>query len=95
MWTIFESKDVTKSIRKLPRDICRKYKAWLEIIRNGGSDNLVNYPGFKDKKLKGNLIECRSSRFNIQYRVVYTEDKEVKEIVVLDITPHNYNEFLR
>jgi len=95
MWSIFETKDVTKSIRKLPRDICRKYKVWVEIVRKGGADNLINYPGFKDKKLKGKLRECRSSRLNIQYRVVYIEDKDIKEIVVLDISPHNYSELLR
>jgi Txe/YoeB family toxin of Txe-Axe toxin-antitoxin module len=61
-------------------------------VKNGGSDNLKNYPGFKDEKLKGTLRHCRSSRLNIKYRVVYTADSEVKEIIVLAVTPHKYEE---
>jgi addiction module RelE/StbE family toxin len=92
MWQVFETKDVTKSLKKIPVEIRRKYKAWIEIVRNGGSDNLKNFSGFKDKQLKGKLRECRSSRLNIQYRVIYSESKEVKEIIVLSVTPHKYEE---
>lgn len=92
MWKIFEEKSVTKSLKKIPHEILFKYKAWIEIVKNGGSNNLKNYPGFKDVKLKGSLRHSRSSRLNIKYRVVYTEDDKVKEIIVLAITPHKYEE---
>lgn len=92
MWKVFEEKTVTKSLKKIPSEILFKYKAWVEIVKNGGSNNLKSYPGFKDEKLKGNLRHCRSSRLNIKYRVVYTEDDKVKEIIVLAITPHKYEE---
>jgi addiction module RelE/StbE family toxin len=92
MWKVFEEKVVTKSLKKIPKDILFKYKAWIEIVKNGGSNNLKNYPGFKDEKLKGNLHYCRSSRLNIKYRVVYTQDDKIKEIVVLAVTPHKYEE---
>jgi addiction module RelE/StbE family toxin len=92
MWKVFEEKSVTKSLKKTPKEILLKYKAWIEIVKNGGSNNLKNYPGFKDEKLKGNLRHCRSSRLNIKYRVVYTEDDKIKEIVVLAVTPHKYEE---
>ena len=91
-WKVFEEKSVTKSLKKIPKDILFKYKAWIEIVKNGGANNLKNYPGFKDEKLKGNLGHCRSSRLNIKYRVVYTENNEVKEIIVLAVTPHKYDE---
>ena len=90
MWKVYETKEVTKSLRKAPQQIQRKYKAWVEVARNGGSINLKNYPGFRDEKLKGELHECRSSRLSIQYRVTYSEDSTVKEIVVLKVTPHEY-----
>jgi len=90
MWRVFETKDVTKSLKKIPIEISRKYKAWIEIVKNGGSENLKNFSGFKDKTLKGKLRECRSSRLNIQYRVIYSESKQVKEIIVLSVTPHKY-----
>lgn len=91
-WKVFEEKSVTKSLKKIPKDILFKYKAWIEIVKNGGANNLKNYLGFKDEKLKGNLGHCRYSRLNIKYRVVYTENNEVKEIIVLAVTPHKYDE---
>ncbi len=90
MWNVLELNSVTKGLHKLPKDIQFKYKAWVEIVKNGGSFNLKKYPGFRDEKLKGNLRECRSSRLNIQYRVIYTEKKDIKEIIVLKVTPHEY-----
>ena len=90
MWKIYETKEVTKNLYKLPHDICYKYKAWVEIVKVNGAHNLKNYPGFKDKQLKGKLRECRSSRLNIQYRVVYSENKKEKQIIVIKITPHKY-----
>lgn len=95
VWQVLETKDVTKSLKKIPVEIQRKYKAWVEIVKNGGSENLKQYSGFKDKQLKGKLHECRSSRLNIQYRVIYSESRDVKEIIVLKVTPHKHEEVLR
>lgn len=92
VWRVLETKEVTKNLKKIPKEIQYKYKAWIEIVKNGGSENLQNFSGFKDEQLKGKLRECRSSRLNIKYRVIYSEDKEVKEIIVLKITPHKYEE---
>ena len=94
MWEAYEQRYVTKSLVKLPREIQLKYKAWIEIIKNGGPDNLKNYPGFKDEKLKGCLKDYRSSRLNIKYRLIYVEDKLLKSVTVMGITTHNYKEFL-
>ena len=90
MWAVYEAKAVTKDVAKLPKQIQRKYKVWVEVVRNGGSANLKHFPGFKDEALKGELRHCRSSRLNIQYRVVYSEKKDIKEIIVLKVTPHEY-----
>ncbi len=90
MWAVYETKAVTKQLKKLPRAIQRKYKAWVEIAKYGGSANLRQFPGFHDEKLKGNLRNCRSSRLGIQYRVIHSEKKGIKEIVVLKLTLHEY-----
>ena len=95
MYKVLETKDVRKSLKNVPFEIQRKYKAWVSVIQNGGSENLKNFPGFKDKALKGKLRECRASRLNIQYRVIYTEDKMIKEIIVVSVTPHKYEEIMR
>ena len=90
MWKVYETKEVTKALKRIPQPIQRKYKAWVEVVRNGGSRNLKNFPGFHDEKLKGDLRQSRSSRLNIQYRVIYTEDKTIQEIIVVKVTPHEY-----
>ena len=90
VWNVYETKVVTRNLRKLPKQVQRKYKVWVEVVRSGGSANLQNFPGFKDESLQGELRSCRSSRLNIQYRVVYSEKKDVKEIVVIKVTPHEY-----
>lgn len=95
MYKVLETKDVRKSLKKIPVEIQRKYKAWVSAVQNGGSENLKNFPGFKDKALKGKLRECRASRLNIQYRVIYTEDKMIKEIIVVSVTPHKYEEVIK
>ncbi len=92
MWKVYEAKDVTRNLKKIPKQVQKKYKAWVETVKNSGSRNLKNFSGLKDEKLKGDLRECRSSRLNIQYRVVYTEDKKVKKVYVLKVTPHKYGE---
>jgi addiction module RelE/StbE family toxin len=95
MYKVLETKDVRKSLKKVPVEIQKKYKAWVSAVQNGGSENLINFAGFKDKALKGKLRECRASRLNIQYRVIYTEDKMVKEIIVVSVTAHKYEEVIR
>ncbi len=95
MWKVFETKDVRKRLKKIPNEVQSKYKAWVVVVKSGGSSNLRNFSGFKDKALKGKLRECRASRLNIQYRVIYTEDKKIKEIIVVSVTPHKYEEIKR
>ena len=60
----------------------------LHIVKPNG---LKDFPGFKDEKLSGDLKHCRSSRLSIKYRVIYKENKKVKEVIVLSITPHKYD----
>jgi mRNA-degrading endonuclease RelE of RelBE toxin-antitoxin system len=92
MWIVYETKAVTKTLKKLPAHIQKKYKVWVEVVKNGGSWNLNKFPGFEDEGLQGKLRYCRSSRLNIQYRVIYSEKKEVKEIIVEKVTPHEYKD---
>ena len=94
MWKVYEQKLVTKGLVKLPREIQMKYKAWVEIVKNGGCNNLKNYSGFKDEKLRGSLNGYRSSRLSIKYRIIYTEDSGLEELTVVGITAHDYKEFL-
>jgi plasmid maintenance system killer protein len=90
MWHIREHRSLDKIITTLPLRVIKKYELWKDIVFRHGPDKLREFPGFHDEKLKGKLEGARSSRLNIQYRVVYTVEKEVVSVCVVDITPHKY-----
>ena len=90
MWHIREHHNLDKIIAKLPLQVIKKYELWKDIVFRHGPDKLQEFPGFHDEKLKGKLEGERSSRLNIQYRVIYTVEKEVVSVYVIDITPHKY-----
>jgi mRNA-degrading endonuclease RelE of RelBE toxin-antitoxin system len=90
MWRIQEHRDISKTCEKLPAAIVKKYELWKNIIRRHGPAKLREFPGFHDEKLVGERSGQRSSRLNIQYRVIYAVEDEIITIFVLEITPHEY-----
>jgi plasmid maintenance system killer protein len=90
MWRIREHQDLDKIIAKLPLQVVKKYELWKDIVFRHGPDKLREFPGFHDEKLKGDFEGKRSSRLNIQYRVIYSIEKEIVSVYVIDITPHKY-----
>ena len=90
MWHIREHHNLDKLIAKLPLQVVKKYELWKDIVFRHGPDKLREFPGFHDEKLKGEFEGQRSSRLNIQYRVIYSIEKEIVSVYVIDITPHKY-----
>ncbi len=90
MWKIFEHRDIEKTCRKLPKTVVEKYEVWKDIIAFHGPEKLREFPGFHDEKLKGQREGERSSRLSLQYRVIYTVEREIVTVYVLEITPHKY-----
>ncbi len=90
MWRIREYKGLDKIIAKLPLQVVKKYELWKDIVFRHGPDKLREFPGFHDKRLKGDFEGKRSSRLNIQYRVIYSIEKEIVSVYVIDITAHKY-----
>lgn len=90
MWNIKEHRDIEKKCRKLPHEVLKKYELWKNIIFRHGPDKLKEFPGFYDEKLKGNRKGQRSSRLNLQYRVIYAVEHNIVTVYVLEITPHKY-----
>ncbi len=90
MWHIQEHHDIEKLCRKLPKEVLKKYELWKEIVILHGPEKLREFPGFKDEKLKGRREGQRSSRLNLQYRVIYIVEREIISVYVLEITPHEY-----
>ncbi len=46
--------------------------------------------GFHDEALKGQWQGYRSSRLDVQYRIIYHAVKEKLYVQVIDITTHDY-----
>ncbi len=90
MWQIVEHRDVAKNCRKLPDSVNKRYEAWKEIVIRDGPKKLKAIPGLRDEKLKGEREGQRSSRLNLHYRVIYSVDRHVVTIYVLEVTPHKY-----
>ena len=90
MWQIKEHREIEKICRKLPDAVVKKYELWKEIVYRHGPEKLREFPGFHDEKLAGSLTGQRSSRLNIQYRVIYMVERDVVTVYVLAITPHKY-----
>jgi mRNA-degrading endonuclease RelE of RelBE toxin-antitoxin system len=90
MWRIREHRDIEKTCRMLPKAIVKKYELWKDIVFRHGPEKLREFPGFHDEKLKGTRAGQRSSRLSLQYRVIYSVERDVVTVLVLKITPHDY-----
>lgn len=90
MWHIQEHRDIRKICHKLPPQVVEKYELWKKIVYRHGPNKLKEFPGFYDEGLRGERKGERSSRLNLQYRVIYSVDKDVITVFVLEITPHKY-----
>jgi len=90
MWHIREHHKLDKIVLKLSLQVVKKYELWKNIVFRHGPDKLRDFSGFHDEKLKGELAGLRSSRLNIQYRIIYSVEKEEVSVYIIDITPHKY-----
>lgn len=90
MWTVQLHRDVSKGMRKLPEPVRRALTVWIGIAETEGPAGLRALRGFNDEALKGVWKGCRSSRLNKQYRVIYRIEREIVNILVMDVTAHDY-----
>jgi len=90
MWKIYESAGTRRRLRKLHIEVLKRYEKWKEIAAYSGTAGLRRIKGFKDKALSGEWKGCRSSRLNIQYRVIYRIEANDAVVYVEEITPHDY-----
>lgn len=90
MWEIYEHRKVEKQLESLPADVLKRYEKWKDIISISGPDGLKQIRGFRDEALRGEWKGHRSSRLNIQYRVIYKIEKDLVLVQVVSVTPHDY-----
>ncbi len=90
MWKIYEHKTVIKQLNSLPNDILKRYEKWKDIVAISGPSGLKKIKGFKDEPLQGKWKGYRSSRLNIQYRIIYEIENEEFFVKVVKVTAHDY-----
>ena len=90
MWKIYEHKRAIKHLNLLPKEVLKRYEKWKDIVALSGPDGLRGIKGFNDEPLQGEWKGHRSSRLNIQYRVIYKIEKEYFFVQVEKVTAHDY-----
>ncbi|HLE72178.1 MAG TPA: type II toxin-antitoxin system mRNA interferase toxin, RelE/StbE family [Vicinamibacteria bacterium] len=90
MWEVLEHRRAARRLDRLPKEVLKRYEKWKDIVRVSGPSGLRLIRGFHDEALRGEWARHRSSRLNQQYRVIYAVDAERVEILVVDVTPHDY-----
>ena len=90
MWTIYEHRRVAKSLKGAPIEVLKRYEKWKDIVTISGPQGLKRIKGFNDEALSGRWEGYRSSRLNIQYRVIYKVEGDKVLVQVEDVTPPNY-----
>ncbi len=90
MWIVKEHRNIQKSLKNAPIEIHKKYIAWKRIIENQGPQGLKLIKGFHDEKLKGEWEGYRSSRLNLQWRVIYLIEKDECVVYAISINSHKY-----
>jgi toxin HigB-1 len=90
MWEIYEHRKAAKQLESLPIDVLKRYEKWKDILSISGPDGLRKIRGFRDEALRGDWKGHRSSRLNIQYRVIYKIERDLVLVQVVNVTPHDY-----
>jgi len=90
MWKIYEHKGALKGLKTLPTDILKRYEKWKDIVAISGPAGLKQIKGFNDEALHGEWKGYRSSRFNIQFHIIYKIENEQLYVKVINVTAHDY-----
>ena len=90
MWKVYEHKRVDRQLKRLPRDVLKRYEKWKDIVTISGPQGLRLIKGFHDEALFGKWKGHRSSRLNLQFRVFYRVEGEQVLVEVVSITAHDY-----
>ena len=90
MWQILEHRNVLRRVRRMPKEILKRYEKWKDIVQLSGPAGLRLIRGFNDEPLRGDWKGHRSSRLGDQYRVIYKIDKNRVRVMVIDLTAHDY-----
>ncbi len=90
MWLIYERRRAVRQLEALPLEVLKRYEKWKDIVAISGPEGLRQIRGFRDEALRGDWQGHRSSRLNLQYRVIYRVEQDRVMVEVVAVTPHDY-----
>lgn len=90
MWEIYEHNRVDRQLKQLPTDVLKRYEKWKDIVTVSGPQGLRHIKGFRDESSGGKWKGHRSSRLNLQYRVIYRVESQRVLVEVVNVTSHDY-----
>ena len=90
MWQIEEHPRTGKQLDSVSLEIQKRYEKWKDIARISGPLGLTAIRGFRDEALSGKWNGYRSSRRNLQYRIIYRVVASQLLFQVVEVTPYDY-----
>ncbi|MDD4735247.1 MAG: type II toxin-antitoxin system mRNA interferase toxin, RelE/StbE family [Kiritimatiellae bacterium] len=90
MWEIYESHTLVRNLPKIPYEVLKRYEKWKDIVELTGPEGLRLIKGFHDEALKGQWLGHRSSRLELQFRLIYRVEDNKLYARVINITAHDY-----
>jgi plasmid maintenance system killer protein len=90
MWQIEEHPRTGKQLDSVPLEIQKRYEKCKDIARISGPLGLRAIRGLRDEALAGKRSGYRSSRLNLQYRIIYRVVASQLLFQVVEVTPHDY-----
>jgi hypothetical protein len=68
MWQILEHRNVLRRVRKMPKQVLKRYEKWKDIVHLSGPEGLRPIRGFNDEPLLGLFASGRPVSSHIQGR---------------------------
>ena len=90
MWRVEEHRRVNKQLAKAPAEVLKRYEKWNDIVTLSGPLGLRQIKGFHDEALAGKWKGHRSSRLNVEWRLIYRVIAAEFLLQVVSITRHDY-----
>ena len=84
------SRNFERSFERLPQYFRDKVIDWTTLVENTGLREVRKRPGFHDEPLIGSRKGQRSVRINQDYRIIYSVSEDGKEILMLEVSKHEY-----
>ena len=90
MTHVLRTKRFEKDLDRVPVAIRVKAIFWIGCVESLGLREVRKRSGYHDEPLKGDRVGQRSIRLSRAYRLIYREEHDHLEVIVLEVNKHEY-----